>query len=190
MASSLTQSGSPLPVKLTAEQFVRDYAGQHAELVDGRVVELPMPQQRHGDICFRILMALGPYIRSRDLGYVTTNDSFVKTTDQPERVRGADICYFSYDRLPKGGMPSGLLNVSPDLAIEVRSPNDRWNGVFTKVGEYLAAGVKVVVVVDEDSRSASVYRNEEFQQIFDNGDMFVLPELFPDFACPVKEFFD
>src|ERR1700721_4172779 len=132
------QSAPVSVVRMTADEFAQRYAGPQAELIDGIPVELPMPQQQHGKICYRIAMAIGSFVDAKDLGHVTTNDSFVRvpTKDDAERVRGADVCYFSYDRLPKGEMAPGLLSVAPNLVVEVRSPSDAWSVVFTKVGEY------------------------------------------------------
>ena len=38
-----------------------------------------------------------------DLGRVVTNDSGIVTQRDPDTVRGADVAYYSYARLPKGG---------------------------------------------------------------------------------------
>jgi Uma2 family endonuclease len=51
----------------------------------------------------------------------------------------------------RGGSP-------PDLAIEVLSPSDSPRQVLDKVGEYLAAGVRLVWVIDPAERRATVYR--------------------------------
>ena len=85
--------------------------------------------------------------------------------------------------------PDGLLSVVPNLVVEVRSPSDRWGEIFTKVGEYLRAGVVVVVVLDPASASASVYRMEEIQQVFHNGDALVLPDVLPGFSVAVEPLF-
>jgi Uma2 family endonuclease len=191
---------TPLPhlpvaaARMTADEFARLYAGRRAELIDGVPVELPMPQQQHGKICYRIAMAIGAIVDANDLGHATTNDSFVRvgTKDDPERVRGADVCYFSYDGLPKGEIPPGLLPVVPNLVVEVRSPTEVWSEVFTKVGEYLGAGVTAVLVLDPDTRSASVYRNDNRnpQQIMNRGDELTLPDILPGFAVPVTRLFE
>jgi Uma2 family endonuclease len=173
---------------LTADEFALRFADQYVELVDGVVQELPVPHQQHGGVCFKAAFLLGEHVITRDLGHITTNDSFVKTLD--DRVRGADVCYFSYECLPKGPIPKGLLEVSPELIIEVRSPSQGWNSVYTKVGEYLAVGVRVVVVLDMDTLSATVYRNNEFQQVFDNGDELTIPDVLPGFSVLVRKFFE
>jgi hypothetical protein len=58
------------------------------------------------------------------------------------------------------------------------------------VGEYLGAGVRVVLVLDEDSQSAPVYPPEELQQIFHNGDELVVPEALPGFSVSVRRLFE
>jgi Uma2 family endonuclease len=181
---------APPTARLTADEFARRYGGQYVELIDGVVKELPMPFQEHGMVCFKAAFAIGTHVVANDLGHVTTNDSFVVTSLDPDRVRGADVCFFSYERLPRGPVPKGLFRVAPDLIIEVRSPSDGWDDVFTKVGEYLKADVRVVVVLDMTTRSASVYRKDEFQQIFDNGDELTVPDVLPGFSTPVLKFFE
>ena len=46
---------------------------------------------------------------------------------------------------------------APDLAIEVISPNDRYSEVNEKVADYLAAGTRMVVVVNPRNRTVNVY---------------------------------
>jgi Uma2 family endonuclease len=188
-----TSAASPQAVPgvlLTAEEFVRRYPDGPYELVKGVVREVPMPFLKHGYICATMARLVGNLAADHDLGRVMTNDSFVKTRSDPDTVRGADVCFISYDRLPRGAVPDGLLPIVPDLVVEVRSPSDKWGEIFTKVGEYLTAGVRVVVVLDAASTSASVYRAEEFQHIFHNGDELTVPEVLPGFAVAVRRLFE
>jgi Uma2 family endonuclease len=179
------------PAKLlTADEFARRHSGDYVELIDGVVKELPVPFQDHGTMCFKIAFALGSHVVPNDLGHLTTNDSFVQTQWGPDRVRGADICFFSYEQLPKGPIPTGLLPVAPDLVIEVRSKSEGWNDMLKKVSEYLTAGVRVVVVIDPPTQSATAYRKDEIQQIFDNGDELTIPDVLPGFAVPVRKLFE
>jgi Uma2 family endonuclease len=182
-------SGVPVPL-LTAEEFAQRYGGQRVELVKGVVKELPIPFPKHGKICGTIAYFLNDFAFKHDCAHVMTNDSFVKTRSKPDTVRGADVSYYSYERLPRGEVPDGLLPVSPDLVIEVRPPSDGWSEIFTKVGEYLGAGVRAVIVLDAVSQTASVYRPEELQQIFHNGDELVVPEVLPSFAVGVRRLFE
>src|SRR5438105_1587858 len=112
---------APPPAVLTAEEFVRlPDTGQRVELVQGQIVEVPMPTPKHGFLCMDLAAGLHAHVRANDRGRVATNDSWVKTKEGPDTVRGADIAFWSYDRLPKGGVPDGLIPTPPDLVIEVR----------------------------------------------------------------------
>ncbi len=179
----------PPPGLMTADEFAQRHGGEYVELVKGQVKELPMPFPKHGKICFKAARYFGNFIEERDLGHVMTNDSFVVTRRNPDTVRGSDVCYWSYDRLPKGAVPDGLITIPPDLVLEVRSPSERWTEVFAKILEYLDAGVRVAILLDSPSATASVYRRDEIQQIFDNGDELILPDVLPGFAIPVRQFF-
>jgi Uma2 family endonuclease len=182
---------APSPVTLlSAEEFVKRHENERVELVQGVVKELPRPSLKHGKVCATIARFLGNYADERDVGHVISNDSFVKTTEDPDSVRGPDVCYFSYERLPKGAIPEGLLPLLPDLVVEGRSPSDHWTDVFAKVVEYLKAGVRVVILLDSGTQTASVYRPEDLQQIFHNGDELVVPEVLPGFAVPVRRLFE
>src|SRR4051794_30600513 len=106
---------------MTAEEFIQRHGGDHAELVKGQVRLMPPLFLKQGRICARIGFSLYDHVEKHDIGHVMSNDSFVQTRSNPDTIRGADICYFSYELLPKGKVPEGLLPVQPDLIVEVRS---------------------------------------------------------------------
>jgi Uma2 family endonuclease len=186
--SASTAPLAPVPAAglMSAVEFVRRHGGEHMELIDGIARELPIASPKHGKICLRIGRYLDEYAEQQDAGHVMSNDSFVQTKTNPDTTRGADVSFYSDTRLPKGKVPEGILPVVPDLIVEVRSPSDRWNAVFAKVVEYLEAGVRVVIVLDEPTGTASVYRPDELQQIFHNGDSLIVPDVLPGFSVMVK----
>ena len=120
-------------VLYTAEEFGRrPDPGYPEELVRGRIVTMPPPGSRHGKVCYNVAYRMGRFLEDHDLGHVLTNDSGVITERGPDTVRGADISFYSYERVPKGPLPPGYLDVTPDLVFEVLSPEDRcarsWEG--------------------------------------------------------------
>jgi Uma2 family endonuclease len=130
---------------LTAEQFAkRPDPGYPEELVKGRVVPLPIPKPRHGEICANAIQMLGGHIESLELGRLC-NDTGVITERGPDTVRRADVSYYSFARVPKGPLPDRYLDIPPDLVVEVLSPSDRWPKVLAKVAEYLDAGTAYVL---------------------------------------------
>lgn len=182
----------PMQPAMTLEQFFEKHAGDNVEFINGQVVKLPMPTRNHGEVCFNTAFYLGQHVKGNDLGRIATNDSFVQvpTPDDPTRVRGADVCYFSYSRLPKGVSLDARMDVSPELIVEIMSPADLWTEVFTKVKEYLASGVQAVIVLNADRRSASVCRPGPNQQDSFATDTLTLPDVLPGFAVPVARLFD
>jgi Uma2 family endonuclease len=176
---------------LTAEQFAeRPDPGYLEELVRGRIVPMPMPKPRHGYICNKAGRILGNFVEEHHLGWVFNNDTDVITERNPDTVRGADVAFYSYHRLPPGDLPDRYLEVAPDLVMEVRSPGDRWPQVLTKVAEYLEAGVSIVVVLDDRRRSAHVFHDDGTHQMLGPDDELTLSTLLGEFRVVVQRLFD
>ncbi|MDB5312660.1 MAG: hypothetical protein JWO38_6862 [Gemmataceae bacterium] len=181
------------PALMTADEFVKLHGDESGvELVKGRVVRYPMPGAEHGEVCLSAGAIIREVVKQGGLGRVTSNDTFVRTGTNPDTYRGADVCFDSFTRVPKEKpLPKGPLEQAPDLVIEVRSPTDRTGDIQIKVGEYLNAGVTVVVVLDPGIDAATVYRQtEDIPQRFSNGDELTLPDVLPGFSVPVRKFFE
>jgi Uma2 family endonuclease len=176
---------------LTAEEYGRlPDDGRRTELVRGRIVAMNMPYPRHGQICVQTVYLLKRYLDEDDRGQVVCNDSGVITERDPDTVRGADVAFYSYARAPKGPLPKGYLPVAPDAVFEVHSPDDRWNKIHKKVGEYLNAGVTVVCVLDPDPQTIHGFHADRPAQVLQKDDEFALPEILGNFRVPVRRFFE
>jgi Uma2 family endonuclease len=179
------------PALLTAEQFAaRPDPGYPEELVKGRIVAMPVPKPRHGEICVNAVFILRSHIEGRDLGRVLSNDAGVITQRSPDTVRGADVSFYSFARVPKGPLPDRYLDSPPDLIIEVLSPSDRWPKTLAKVAEYLEAGTTVVVVLDDERRLAHVYEADGATRILAAEEELTVPDLLGDFRVSVGRFFE
>lgn len=190
--ATATMPAPPAPTALlTAEQFAAlPDDGRVTELVEGVVIEMPPPSFRHCEVCSNVSWELNSYVRPRGVGRVLTNDTGIVTDRDPDSVRGADVAYFSYERLPRTVRPDPYPEVAPELVFEVRSPSDRTGAVMTKVGEYLDAGVKVVCVFDPERQTVSVHPKDETARVLTVADELTLPEVFPDFRVAVRAFFE
>jgi Uma2 family endonuclease len=176
---------------MTAEAFgQRPDPGYPEELVQGRIVAMPPPDRRHGMVCGQAHYLTRQHVDAHDLGRVMSNDSGIITERDPDTVRGADIAYYSYKRLPRGPLEPGYGPEVPELVIEVRSPGDSWPEIHIKVGEYLLAGVLKVVVLDPGRRRAHVYSADQPPEILGPDEELTLPDLLEGFRVPVHRFFD
>jgi Uma2 family endonuclease len=177
--------------RLTAEEFGQmPDDGRRTELVRGRIVELPPTRSRHGKICNKAGRLLGNFADDHDLGHVMNNDSGVVTERGPDTVRGADVVFYSYDRMPKNSIPETYPTVAPELVIEVRSPSDRWKDINAKVAEYLHVGVLVVCVLDPELRTARLSYSGQLDRTLGPDEELTFPECLPGFRALVRSFFE
>jgi Uma2 family endonuclease len=176
------------PALLTVEEFsARPDPGCPEELVRGRIVSMPPPKPRHGEICANVVAAFVTHVKRCDLGRVLSNDSGVITERGPDTVRGADVSVYTYGRVPKGSLPNRYLEAVPDLIVEVLSPDDRWPKVLQKIAEYLGAGTSVVIVLDDERKLAHLYRADGATRILPSDEVLTIPDVLPDFAVRVGE---
>lgn len=179
------------PKLLTAEEFAtRTDLNPHTELVKGEVIDVPPPAIIHGYVCLNIGGTIRDHVRQRELGRVIGNDSGVVTERDPDTVRGADVAYFSFERLPKGPLPEGYPDVAPELVFEVLSPDDRWKNISAKITEYLAIGVKLVYVVDPARRSAMLCEPGGSLRMFGDEEELVFPEVLPELRFTLRSVLD
>ena len=61
---------------------------------------------------------------------------------------------------------------------------------MAKAGEYLTAGVLVVCVLDPETRTVGIYTADAFPLRKTADEELTLPDVFPDFHVPVRQFFE
>ena len=178
---------------LTADEFMARHGGETCvELVRGRVVRYPMPGGPHGYITGNATAILHNFVRGHKLGRVFSNDTLMRTRKQEptDTLRGPDVAYVSFAKMPPGDVPDGPLSVVPELVIEVRSPSDRIPQLSAKASEYLDTGVTVVIVLDPATESAAVYRENELPIRMHNGDELTFPDVLPGLSIQVRQLFE
>ena len=69
------------------------------------------------------------------------------------------------------------------------SPNDKWGKVTRRIERFLGRGIAVVWLVDPEGRSVTVYRSNQFPQVFEGEDVLAGEPELPELRCRVAEFF-
>lgn len=175
---------------LTAEEYGKlPDLGYPNELVRGKIVRMNFPYFQHGKYCGRICATFGRYVDDHDLGHVLTNDSGVITERGPDTVRGPDVSFYSYSRIPKDTEVAGYPSVAPEIVFEVRSPDDRWPKILKKVDEYLGAGVLAVYVVDPQDETVRVYDSDQPGRTLKADHDLTFPEPLSGFRISVRQLF-
>ena len=157
--SALLRTTREYEPPLTVDEFERLPGGEgKQELHDGRVVEMAPGGGAHGVVVIELGARLRDHVRARGgraYGRVTTETGYVLWPDRPRESRAPDLAFISAEHAPRP-WPRRLVRAVPDLAVEVRSPDDRPGDIRLKVREYLDAGVPLVWVLDP-GREAVVY---------------------------------
>ena len=112
------------------------------------------------------------------------------TQRDPDTVRGPDVAYYSYQRIPQGPLPEEYWPASPELTVEVRSRNDRWKDVLQKVAEYLSANVLTVAVIDPVPKRVHLYSADNEATILNSTDLLTFPDVLPGFELVVERLFE
>ncbi len=194
MSSIVTKTAPLLPPSdplMTEEEFLARHGGElNVELLDGIVVRYPMPGGPHGYIGNNLAFEVTAFVKQHRLGRVFGLDTLIRIRRNPDRLRGMDVAFISYAKMPPGDVPEGVITVPPDLIGEVKSPSDTWNEVFTKAEEYFDLGVPVVILIDPDTRTVLVCRRGQPQQTLRVADDLTVPDVLPGFAVPVARLFE
>ena len=162
--------------------------GCRHELVEGFLVREPLPAPRHGRVQARFARALLDFVEPRGLGEVYTEVGFVLAKN-PDTVRGPDVSYVSPPALGRLRDDTRLFPGAPDLAVEILSPSNRAAEVRSKVAEFLAAGTRLVWVVDPQIRTVTAYRTLLAPQILGEADLLDGEDVLPGFSLRVGTLF-
>ena len=158
------------------------------ELVAGVIVAEPFPTHDHDRTFRRVLRLLGDFAESHELGEVFGETGYVLARD-PDTVRGPDVSFISRERL-RGFDGARLFSGAPDLAVEILSPSNRRGEMHAKVADYLAAGARLVWVVDPKRNSVTTYRTLLAPRRVELGQTLDGEDVLPGFVVPLEAIFE
>ncbi len=176
---------------LTADDLLRLYSkGVRGELIRGVLCETMATGVRHGQVVMNLGGELRSFIKPRRLGRLVGSDAGVLLDRDPDTVREPDIAFISAEKLPLDVDVPGYYEGAPDLVVEVVSPSDgRWE-VYDKARMWLSYGVRLVWVVDPETRTIEVHRLNAPMLRLAEDDRLDGGEALPGFSCPVRAVFD
>jgi Uma2 family endonuclease len=158
------------------------------EWILGAVVQKVSPQRPHALLQAELSRRLAQWARGR--GEVGSEWRFrIAPPGEAIRPLVPDIAYLAYDRM--GDVTDEELRaplIAPNVALEIRSPDDRDVFLSHKIAVYLAAGTALVLVVDPQTR-VLVAHDCNGAVSYDCNQTFTHVSL-PEFQIPVGELFD
>ena len=175
---------------LTAADLLRlDGEGVRGELIRGVLCETMPTGQEHGEIAALLTAELVVFARARALGRVTTSDAGVWLERDPDTVREPDVAFFSAAKVPPGVRVTGYSEAIPDLVVEIASPNDSRREVHDKAHMWLNHGVRLVWVVQPETRTIDVHRPGHAIVTLGDHDTLGGLDVLPGFTCEVSAVF-
>lgn len=177
-------------VWVTADQLLEmPDDGMRRELVRGEVRVMSPAGGRHGRVGARILSRLDSFVEANGLGVVFNSDTGFRLSSDPDTVRMPDVSFVAQSRMDEIGDVDRFLPGAPDLAVEVVSPSDSFNDVDEKVAEYLAAGCKLVIVVNPRRRTATIHRSPTDVRPLTENDAIDGGDVVPGWTLPLRDLF-
>lgn len=174
---------------LTARDVERvSLPGKLVELVRGQLVVREPPGTRHGAIAAKLGYYLSDFVQQHGLGIVFAQDTGFKIGSDPDTVRAPDVAFVSRDRAAQIP-PRGYADLAPDLLAEILSPGDAPAEVLAKVADWLAAGTRLVWLVDPQRPEVRVYRRDGSLSILGENDALEGEDVLPGFTCPLVQVF-
>ena len=132
------------------------------EIIDGEMMPSPAPTPAHQIIGANIFSPLSQYVKAKELGVVLFAPVDIILQRDPLRTRQPDVLFIQKDNLPGTSLDDleelQLLEITPDLIVEVLSPSDTKKVLAGKLTDYQQIGVKECWLVSREARSVEVLR--------------------------------
>ncbi len=175
---------------MTADELLNQPRGKlRYELVKGELRTMSPSGFEHGAVVVNLTFLLTGHVKAHELGVVVGAETGFKISSDPDTVRAPDIAFVCRERIVAAGVTRKFWSGAPDLAVEVLSPGDRVNEIDEKVAEWLAAGTRLVWVVNPRLRNVTIYRSLTDVRVLTEGEELDGGDVVPGFRCRVAEIF-
>jgi Uma2 family endonuclease len=146
--------------ELTFEEYMAlpVIKGRH-DVIDGAIVMSPPPRVSHQLILQNAYDGIGPHVRRRRLGTVIIAPCGLVIRKTPKlRVRQPDLMFFTRQRISREELKRArIVEVTPDIAIEIRSAGNRGTRWSNKLADYAAIGLPEFWLINPADESVEVH---------------------------------
>lgn len=174
---------------MTAEELLAmPDDGFRYELVRGELVKMPPAGHMSSFLEMRVGIKLGAFIEESGLGRAYSSNGGFRLESDPDTVLAPDASFVRQERVEAVGDGDGFFPGPPDLAVEVISPSDRLAEVADKVAEWLAAGTRMVVVVNPRNRTVQAHTSDGVTELTEQ-DTLNGGDVVPGWRLPIADIF-
>ncbi len=170
------------------EQFIAlpERRDRNYELIDGVIVEKPMPTDRHVLVVNVLLFFLTLYAREHKLG-MPGPERRIQLPGQKHNTRQPDVSMIldpAYPIIERGATP-----IMPDVIAEVKSPDDGYDELREKARFYIANGARLVWLLFPETTIVEVYRPNQPSDMLTLAQSLDGFDVLPGFSVPIQELF-
>jgi Uma2 family endonuclease len=156
-------------------------AAENHELVQGELVDVSGNTPRHNQLRDRLIALLLPWMKERGLGTAIAEQEF----DFLGNAHGPDVSVLGPAKAALLDLDRRVQRFVPDLAIEIASPSDTYEGLLAKKERYLKSGTAEVWLFSPPIRELAIYGAR--QALILRGADAITTDLMPGFSITVEE---
>jgi Uma2 family endonuclease len=156
-------------------------AAENHELVGGELVDVSGNTPRHNNLRDRLTAMMLPWITERGLGTAIAEQEF----DFLGNAHGPDVSVLGPAKAALLDLDRRVQRFAPDLAIEIASPSDTYEGLLAKKERYLKSGTVEVWLFSLPTRELGIYGERRTLTL--RGADAITTDLMPEFAITVEE---
>jgi len=171
---------------VTEEEYLRNPGYERSEYVGGKIVPRYFGTLSHGRAQGRCGAVIDRYFDTAPGGYGAISLHCRFAIDGELRFRLPDVCAV-IERENEADSP--YLERALDLAVEVRSPEDKVSDILRKLDEYFQAGTRLAWVILPEERAALVRTADGRLTVASAGDTLDGGDVLPGLSVAVDELF-
>jgi Uma2 family endonuclease len=163
------------------------------EVINGAIVEMSPVGEEHHDIGGNIHDLLKAAVKQHQIGKVYMDGLIYILREGKSGLTGArvpDVSFIRYEALPPDRDRRKPIHAAQTLAVEIMSPDDRFEEVVFKLQEYLDAGSEQVWVVLPSSQQVFQFRQSDSNvHVYSSDDVMDVSDMIPGLTITIKDIF-
>lgn len=170
---------------LTIDDFERlpDDVAKNRELVDGELIDVSGNTPIHNWLRDYLVALILPFVADRGRGRVISEQEY----DFEGNAHGPDVSFFGPVKALLVDRTKRVQRFVPDLAVEIASESDTYEGLLLKKDRYLRAGVSEVWLISPAIEEITIYTARTVRVL--RGPNAITTDLLPGFSITVEALF-
>ena len=164
--------------------------GYRYELVRGELIRRSYAGMNEGAISVNVLLSVYSHVKQDGLGMTYPAETGFQIQTAPDHIRAPSVGFIRLERMNmverKGDC---YFPGAPDLAVEVAISSDTYYYMDEKVADWLAAGTRMVVVVNPRNKTVKVHRSPTDVVTLTIADILDGSDVVPGWQMPITDIF-